>query len=129
MIPPARDTPSGTGLRPSTASALAYLVGPLSGALVLLAEGRNEAVRFHAWQSILALGGLWIAGMLCYVFAFGALFLSGAATPLFLWLSTLVWLVWVIVWLVCLWKAWAGARLELPYVGRLAARLARTPDV
>ena len=52
---------SSTGLSPRTASMLAYLAGPFSGGLILLAESKNEDVRFHAWQSVVGLGGLGIA--------------------------------------------------------------------
>ena len=50
--------PSSTGLDPAVAAALSYLAGPFSGVLVLLAERTNPFVRFHAWQSIIGLGGL-----------------------------------------------------------------------
>ena len=52
--------PSSTGLDPNVAAALAYLAGPFSGLLLLLVEKHNAYVRFHAMQSILALGGLWL---------------------------------------------------------------------
>ena len=57
------DEPSGeevstTGLDAHIAAALAYLAGPFSGGLVLMAERTSGYVRFHAWQSVLGLGGL-----------------------------------------------------------------------
>ncbi len=61
--------PSSTGLEPRTASALAYLAGPFSGALILFAESTNQDVRFHAWQSIVALGGLGLAVLASYLLA------------------------------------------------------------
>ena len=45
-----------TGLTPRVAASLAYLAGPLSGALLLATEPASRFVRFHAWQAVLALG-------------------------------------------------------------------------
>ncbi|HEX9369070.1 MAG TPA: protease complex subunit PrcB family protein, partial [Vicinamibacterales bacterium] len=70
--PPA--SPSSTGLDPRTASALAYLAGPFSGVLILLAESTNPDVRFHAWQSIVGLGGLGLAVLASYALAIVVLF-------------------------------------------------------
>jgi uncharacterized membrane protein len=48
---------SSTGLDAHVAATLAYLAGPFSGVLILLAERTNSYVRFHAWQSVIGLGG------------------------------------------------------------------------
>ena len=50
--------PSSTGLQPTVAGALAYLAGPLSGALLIGVERTSRFVKFHAWQALVALGGL-----------------------------------------------------------------------
>ena len=70
------ETATSTGLRPRTASVLAYLAGPLSGAVLLVAESANDDVRFHAWQSVIALGALAIAVGLGYLMALASLFVS-----------------------------------------------------
>jgi uncharacterized membrane protein len=114
--------PSSTGLEPRTASALAYLAGPFSGALILLAESANPDVRFHAWQSIVGLGGLGLAVLASYLLAFVALFVSATAVSLMVGVATVIWIVLVIVWVVCLWKAWSGERWKLPLVGDYAER-------
>ena len=41
-------------------AALAYLLGPFSAVVVLLLERRNDFVRFHAFQSLVTLGPLWL---------------------------------------------------------------------
>ena len=116
--------PSSTGLDPRTASALAYLAGPFSGALVLWAETRNGDVRFHAWQSILGLGGLALLVIACSVLAVAALFLSATFMLVMLRVATLISAVLAIVWAVCLWKAFAGGRWKLPLAGAYAERRA-----
>jgi uncharacterized membrane protein len=120
---PATET-STTGFDVRTASALAYLVGPISGGLVLLAESRSEAVRFHAWQSIVALGGLWLIGFACYVLAFAMLLISATGFPILLWTASIVWLVWAGVWLYCMWQAWSGRRVRIPVAADVADRFA-----
>ncbi len=122
---PAAAVPSSTGLDPTIAAALAYLVGPLSGVLILLAERSSRYVRFHAWQSIIALGGIWAIGFVLYLFAFLALFVSPSGFKVMLWLAGLTWTVWVIVWIVCLVKAFGGEMWKLPFAGLQAERRAQ----
>jgi uncharacterized membrane protein len=114
---------SSTGLEPRTASALAYLAGPFSGVLILLAESANDHVRFHAWQSIVGLGGLGLAVLASYILAFAALFVSATAVSLMIGVAYVIWLVLAIVWALCLWKAWSGERWKLPLAGDYAERL------
>jgi uncharacterized membrane protein len=115
--------PSSTGLSPTTASALAYAAGPVSGAIVLLAESTNPDVRFHAWQSILAIGGLGLLVFLGYVAAVVSLFVSATAVALIVRLSMALWIVLLLVWAFCLWKALAGERVKLPLAGDWAERM------
>ena len=113
---------SSTGLEPTIAAALAYLVGPLSGILVLLAERSNRFVRFHAWQAILGLGGLWLIAAALYLLAFITLFVSATGFRVMLWLSTLAWVCWVVVWIFCLVNAFTGQMWRMPLVGEYAER-------
>ena len=114
---------SSTGLAPRTASALDYAAGPFSGALMLLAESRNDDVRFHAWQSILAIGGLGVLVFVGYLIAVLSLFVSATAVALIVRLSMALWIALLLVWGFCLWKALAGERLKLPLAGDWAERM------
>lgn len=118
------DTRTASGLSPIAASVLAYLAGPFSGALMLLAEPSNPDVRFHAWQSIIALGGLGLAVIASYILAFVALFVSATGVSLLVRISTAIWLVLLVVWAICLWKAISGERWKLPLAGEYAERIA-----
>jgi uncharacterized membrane protein len=115
---------SSTGLDPRTAAALAYLAGPFSGALVLWAETTNATVRFHAWQSIVGLGGLAIAVVLSYILAGAAVFVSATMVSAMLAVAFVIWIVLAIVWALCLWKAFGGGRWRLPLAGDYAERFA-----
>jgi len=118
----ASPAPSSTGLQPRTAAALAYLAGPFSGALILLAESRNADVRFHAWQSIIGLGGLGVALVLAYLLGAAALLVSAAVVTLMLAVASVLWIVLALAWAICLWKAYGGTRWKLPIAGDYAER-------
>lgn len=115
---------SSTGLQPSFAAALAYLAGPFSGILMLLAERSNRFVRFHAWQAIVGLGGLGLLATLCLLFAFLGLFLSPAMFRTLYILSAVFGVVWLLAWGFCFFKALRGSAWRLPLVGRFAERRA-----
>lgn len=119
-------TPSSTGLEPNLAAALAYLAGPFSGVLILLVERTNSVVRFHAWQSVIGLGGLGVLAAGTLVFSFLTLLLSPVAFTFMYRLSEILALVWLVAWVICLIKAFGGARWLMPIVGRYAERLAAT---
>jgi uncharacterized membrane protein len=115
--------PSSTGLNPSVAAALAYLAGPFSGAIILLAERTNAFVRFHAWQSIIGLGGLGAAIVALLFFAFVALLVF--SPTLFTWLYRLAGVAtvaWIVAWAFCLVKAFSGSAWKLPYAGEAAMK-------
>lgn len=130
----ARETPvepaggvSSTGLKPTTAAALSYLAGPVSGATILFAETRSEFVRFHAWQAILGIGTGALAVFGCYVLAVTSLFVSATAVPAMVRVATALWFALVVVWAVCIWQALSGRTWKLPVVGEVAARRAARP--
>ena len=115
---------SSTGLEPQFAAALAYLAGPFSGLIILLAERTNRFVRFHAWQAIIGLGGLGLLAVGFLLSAFLGLFLSPAMfTTLYL-LAGVTAVAWLGVWALCLLKAFGGSALKLPLAGRYAERKA-----
>jgi uncharacterized membrane protein len=119
--------PSSTGLEPPFAAALAYLAGPFSGVIILLAERTNRFVRFHAWQAIIGLGGLGLLAALLLVTAFLGLFFSPAVFRTLYVGSAVAAVVWLAIWGVCLVKAFGGSVLRLPLAGSLAERRALRP--
>ncbi len=114
---------SSTGLDPRSASALAYLAGPFSGALILWVERTNAFVRFHAWQSVVGLGGLALAVLAAYVVAGMMIFVSATAVIVMFAIASVIGAVLVIAWLLCLWKAFSGERWKLPFAGDYVDRL------
>jgi uncharacterized membrane protein len=113
---------SSTGLEPQFAGALAYLAGPFSGILVLLAERTNRYVRFHAWQAIVGLGGLGFLTMGLLVSAFLGLFVSPVLFKTLYVAAAASGIVWLLVWGTCLVKAFGGSVWKLPLAGNFAER-------
>ncbi len=114
---------STTGLEVHVAAALAYLAGPFSGILVLLAESSSSYVRFHAWQSIVGLGGFGLIVALLLGVAFASVFVSATAFKILLVVSYAIWALWIVCWAMCLAKAFTGRRWKLPIAGTYAERL------
>jgi uncharacterized membrane protein len=115
-VPPGGTT--ATGLAPNVAGALAYLLGPITGILLLVMEKENRFVRFHAMQSTV-LCVAWI------IISIGLSFL--VSVPVLGWivgilLSFVMTLAGFILWLVLMWKAFQGEEWELPIVGPFARK-------
>lgn len=110
---PAGSERSSTGLDPHLVGALAYLLGFVSGILLLIVEKDSPFVRFHAMQSTIFFLGVLAANFLL------------AAIPL-AWILALPFLLAVVgIWLFLMYKAVNGHRYHLPYVGDLAAEHSR----
>ena len=89
--------------------AAAYLLGPITGIAFLMIEKNNKFVRFHAMQSTILFGAL-------FVINFGLGFI-----PLLGWLAGLVLsMASFILWIVLMWKAFNGEEYELPYISKIA---------
>jgi uncharacterized membrane protein len=113
---------SSTGLEPQFAGALAYLAGPFSGLIILLAERTNRFVRFHAWQAIIGLGGLGLIAVALLLGAFLGLFLSPTVFRTLYVMAGIAAALWLVAWALCLVKAFGGVAWKLPLAGRLAER-------
>ena len=113
------------GLSDTLAGALAYFtIIPAIVFLLIEPYNRRRFVRYHAFQSI-------FFAVACMVIAF-ALRIVGFM-PVLRW-STLVlwpllWLAELVVWLICVLKAYQGQMFKLPVIGNLAEQQAFTmPD-
>lgn len=89
--------------------AAAYLLGFVTGIIFLLLEKQSKFVRFHAMQSTLLFGGVFVINI-----ALGFI-------PILGWLAGLILsLISFVLWIVCMWKAFQGEIYKVPYVGNLA---------
>lgn len=121
-LPPEHGSTS-TGLDAKVAAALSYLVGWFSGLLFLFLERDNRYVRFHAMQSLVALGGLFAIWAGLVLVSVAVMFQSAGMFRILMWLSMLTWILSLIVWLICMIKAYLGETWKLPVAGDIAERL------
>ena len=115
---------TSTGLPSNVAAALACI--PLIGGIVFYIVEKHDAfVRFYAMQSII-LGAAWL------VFYIAALIVHGVfnAIPgiggilVFFWqiVVALVYIVFLVLWIVAMVKAFINVRWEIPYIGPIARK-------
>ena len=91
--------------------AVAYLLGFITGVVLLIVEKKSKFVRFHAMQSTVMFGGLFVVNI-----ALGFI-------PVLGWLVGLILsFVAFIAWIVAMWKAFQGEMYKFPYVGDIAEK-------
>lgn len=100
---------SQTGLDKNTSSALAYVLGPITGIVFLVVE-KDKKVRFHAMQSIVVFGGLFVIQTLMAV--------SVVLIPF----VPLINIVGFALYLLLIYKAWSGEDWEVPFFGKYAKK-------
>jgi len=125
--PPVALVPAGTsGLQENVAGLLCYLLGWLTGIIFLLIDKR-PFVRFHAAQSIVVFGALFLIRM---VLTFGILG-SGFYGFFSLWslISMLVSLVTLVAWIVLMIMAYQGKLFEVPIAAGIAKSIAGSTSV
>ncbi|UOE94036.1 DUF4870 domain-containing protein [Alkalihalobacillus sp. LMS39] len=109
--PPSEKKKSVFGLEENIASFLCYLAAFVSGLIIFLLEKENKAVRFHALQSIIAFGALTILNIVV------------GQIPYVGWvLGSLINLVYFVLWVVLMYKAYNGEQYKLPFVGDIAEK-------
>lgn len=99
------------GIEPTAAGALAYLLGFVTGILFYIVEKDNPFVRFHALQSTILFGSLFILMMffsLIPILGFLVNFLLGLCA--------------FAAWLFLMIKAAQGVAFKLPVIGDIAER-------
>lgn len=100
-----------TGIKPNVAALLAYLLGFVTGLIFLLIEKNNKFVRFHAMQSIVVFGAVFVAQwVISFVPGIGPV------------LSGLLSLLGVGLWVVLMVKAFQGEKFKLRWAGDIAEK-------
>ena len=122
---------AGSGLEENVAALLSYVLGWLTGLIFFLIDKRPY-VRFHAMQSIITFGGLhliWIVLMFGGFVGMGG-FMGGMFGSFAL--GGIMWLIYglfnlliLVVWVLCMVKAYQGQRFKLPIVGNIAEGYAK----
>ncbi|SIS86091.1 DUF4870 domain-containing protein [Salimicrobium salexigens] len=100
---------SSTGLEENIGGLLTYLLGFITGIIFLLIEKESSFIRFHAMQSTIVFGGIFILGLVV------------GMIPLIGWLiSLLISPVSLVLWVFLMYKAYNKERYHLPVIGDMA---------
>jgi len=90
---------------------LTYLLGFITGILFFVLEKDNSFVRFHAMQSIITFGGIFVLSLIL------------GFIPIIGWiLALLLPFVALILWILLMVKAYQGERFKLPVIGDMAEK-------
>ena len=112
-----------TGMAENVAGLLCYLIFWITGVIMLVTDKR-PFVRFHATQSIVVFGAL---SVLWYVMrlVFGVAVFTGGGLGITLGLLVfrILQLVWLVLWIVLMLKAYQGERFRVPYAANLAEQI------
>jgi uncharacterized membrane protein len=114
-----------TGMAENVAGMLCYLIGWVTGLVFFLIDKR-PFVRFHAAQSMVVFGGLAVIYFLFGIFfRAGFMFMGGFGALGFLaLLSSLIWLVGVVLWILLMVKAYQHEKFEVPVAAGIAKSIA-----
>ncbi len=123
-------TKTSMGLEENIAELLCYVLGWLTGIIFLVLEKENKFVRFHAVQSIIVFGGLFILSLIVGIVVsillvmpfIGWSWIAETLVGLIGLISLLIPLVVVILWILLMVKAYQGEMYKLPIVGGFAEK-------
>ena len=105
------------GLTENVAGLLCYVLGWISGLVLLLIEQENKFVRFHAIQSIVTFGSITVVSI--------ALSILGLIPFLGTVFNIANWIIGVlafVLWIVLMVKAFQGTKYKLPRAGDFAEK-------
>lgn len=118
--PPASPT---AGMAENVAGCLCYVLGWITGLIFFLIDKR-PFVRFHAAQSIVTFGGLQIISFLLFFLHLGSAFGGVGFFGLAALLHMVIWFLTVILWIVCMVKAYQHQMFRVPIAANFADQLA-----
>jgi uncharacterized membrane protein len=104
---------TSSGLKENVAGLLCYVLWWVSGIVFLILEPNNKNIKFHAYQSILVFGAIWVIGMIVSWLPFIGWFLG-----------PIVWVVGFILWIALMLLAYQEKKYKMPWAGNLAEKWA-----
>jgi len=123
------ETESSTGMTANVAGLLCYVLGWVTGIVFVVLEKKSTFVRFHAWQSIMTFGVLFVAWLvlsrMLIDIGWGNLFFPNLAL-----IRAGVVLGWIIglgmlaLWIVLMLQAYQGKMWKVPLAGDWAEKQA-----
>lgn len=112
-----------TGIQANVAGLLSYILGWVTGLIFFLIEKENKFVRFHAMQSMIVFGALFLLQIILGMFVTALIMMHlGFLIPLFYLINSLIILGCLVIWIVFMVKAYQGEKFKLPVVGDIAEK-------
>lgn len=100
---------SSLGMDANVAAALSYVLGWITGLIFFVTEKDSKYVKFHAMQSIIFSLSWTILSILLVITVIGPALLGIAG---------------LIIWIICIIKAYSGEMFKLPVIGDTAEKIA-----
>ncbi|QKS70355.1 DUF4870 domain-containing protein [Paenalkalicoccus suaedae] len=100
---------TASGMDQNLAALLTYLLGFITGIIFLFIEKENQYVRYHAMQSTIMFGFLFVLSMVVGIIPLIGWLISLLITPLTL-----------VIWIYAMYKAYNGQRFKFPFAGDMA---------
>lgn len=94
--------------RQNLLGSLAYLIGPLTGLIILALVRKNSYIRYHAMQSTLLFGIILILYMILATTYIGFIIIP------------FIIIAHIVIWFVLMWRALNGYKATFPLIGQLA---------
>ena len=121
------DAESSTGMSANVAGLLSYVAGWITGIVFVVLEKKSTFVKFHAWQSIMTFGVLTVAQIVVagILTAIGFAAFSPGLILFASVISTIIWILTVILWIVLMIMAGTGKMWKVPLAGNWAEKQAK----
>ena len=103
------------GLTENVAGLLCYVLGWISGLVLLLIEQENKFVRFHAVQSIVTFGSITIVSIILSIL--GSIPYLGVVFNI---ANGIIGFLAFVLWIVLMVKTYQGTKYKLPWAGDFA---------
>ena len=102
---------SSLGLDANVAACLSYVLGLITGIIFYVLEKENKFVKFHAMQSIVVFGAVFVLGIILpFIPVIGLILLP------------IVYIGSIVLWILLMVKAYQGETFKLPIAGDMAEK-------
>ncbi|MCF7895224.1 MAG: DUF4870 domain-containing protein [Candidatus Omnitrophica bacterium] len=102
---------TSVGMQPNVAAVLSYLLGFVTGIIFFLVEKENKFVRFHAMQSIVVFGFLFVLNIILpFIPVIGWVLIPILSIAAF------------VLWIVLMISAGQGKKTKMPFAGEIAEK-------
>lgn len=114
---------SASGLAPNVAGALAYVLGLITGVILLVVEKENRFVRFHAAQSVAVTVLLIVTSIALSILSTVLVFVPILGWIVAFLLSVGLAIATFVLWILLMWRAYQGREWELPFAAGIARKI------